>query len=44
MYSKQTNKIWSLKDLVMLKCEGGTSPYVAQVTAKPCSDVLSLLF
>ena len=25
MYSKQTNKIWSLKTLVMFKCEGRTS-------------------
>ena len=27
MYSKQTSKIWSLKSLVMLKCESRTSPH-----------------
>ena len=25
MYSKQTNKMWSLKSLVMLKCESRTN-------------------
>ena len=27
MHSKQTNKMWSLKSLVMLKCETRTSLY-----------------
>ena len=30
MYSKQTNKMWSLKSLVMLKCESRTSLYAVQ--------------
>ena len=30
MYSKQTNKMWSLKSLVMLKCETRTSLYAVQ--------------
>ena len=49
MYSKQTylsvyswNKMWSLKSLVMLKCESRTSPHVIiKVTARLCPDVLS---
>ena len=30
MYCKQTNKIWSLKSLVMLKCESRTSLHAVQ--------------
>ena len=30
MYSKQKNKLWSLKSLVMLKCESRTSLHAAQ--------------
>ena len=30
MYSKQTNKMWSLKSLVMLKCESRTSLHAVQ--------------
>ena len=30
MYSKQTNKMWLLKSLVMLKCETRTSLYAVQ--------------
>ena len=30
MYSKQTNKMWSLKSLVMLKYESRTSLHVVQ--------------
>ena len=30
MYSKQTNKMWSLKNLLMLKCESRTSLHAVQ--------------
>ena len=30
IYSKQTNKMWSLKSLVMLKCESRTSLHAVQ--------------
>ena len=30
MYSKQRNKMWSLKSLVILKCETRTSLYEVQ--------------
>ena len=30
MYSKQTNKMWSLKRVVILKCESRTSPHAVQ--------------
>ena len=30
MYRKQTNKMWSLKSLVILKCETRTSLYAVQ--------------
>ena len=30
MYSKQTGKMWSLKSLVMLKCESRTSLHAVQ--------------
>ena len=30
IYSKQTNKIWSLKSLDMLKCDGRTSLHAVQ--------------
>ena len=30
MYSKQTNKMWSSKNLVMLKCQSRTSLHTVQ--------------
>ena len=30
MYSKQINKMWSLKSLAMLKCDSRTSLHVVQ--------------
>ena len=30
MYSKQINKMWSLKGLAMLKCDSRTSLHVVQ--------------
>ena len=30
MYSKQTNKMWPLKSLIMLKCESGTTLHAVQ--------------
>ena len=30
MHSKQTNKMWSLKNLLMLKCESRTSLHAVQ--------------
>ena len=40
MYSKQTNKMWSLKSLVMLKCETRTSLYAVQYKRQPGSVLM----
>ena len=32
MYSKETNKMWTLKSLVLLKCESRTSLHAAQLS------------
>ena len=42
MYSKQTNKMWLLKSLVILKYESRTSLHAVQYQSQPHS-VLSLL-
>ena len=42
MYSKQTNKMWLLKSLVILKCESRTSQHTVQYQSQPDS-VLPLL-
>ena len=38
--SKQTNKMWSLKSLVMLKCESWTSLYAVQYKWQPGSVLM----
>ena len=40
MYSKQTNKMWSLKSLVMLKYENRTSLHAVQYKWQPSSVLM----
>ena len=40
MYSKQTNKMWLLKSLVMLKCEVRTSLHAVQYKSQPGSVLM----
>ena len=40
MYSKQANKMWSLKRLVMLKCKSRTSLHAVQNKRQPGSVLM----